>query len=199
MYEPSGSAHLTPLPGQPRPSCYRVPGLRIIAGEYPGHPSAAIARVKIRALLQAGVTLFLDLTEPGERPRYDHLLGEEALALDLEVRHQRYPVRDLGVPLHRRLMRDILETLDRAIVEERTTYLHCWAGVGRTGMVVGCLLRRSGASGDESLARLGDLWQTAAQSERYPRSPETDEQCAYVRDWPPKDETCSSSGPQRSS
>ena len=32
----------------------------------------------------------------------------------------------------------ILDSLDTAIADEHTIYLHCWGGIGRTGTVVGC-------------------------------------------------------------
>ena len=64
-----------------------------------------------------------------------------------------------------------------------TVYVHCWGGVGRTGTVVGCHLVRRGMTGDEALARVGELFTNMEKSSRRSRSPETDEQEAYVREW----------------
>jgi ADP-ribosyl-[dinitrogen reductase] hydrolase len=61
--------------------------------------------------------------------------------------------------------------------------VHCWGGVGRTGTVVGCHLVRSGLSGDEALARVATLFKSMEKSSRRHRSPETDEQEAYVCSW----------------
>ena len=37
-------------------------------------------------------------------------------------------------------MREILDCLDDALRSGRKVYVHCRAGIGRTGTVVGCLL-----------------------------------------------------------
>lgn len=183
MYVPSSSAQFIPVESERRPPWYRVPGVRIIAGEYPGHPDAAVTRIKLRALLQAGVTFFLDLTERDERPQYDTILRDEALAQEIEVLHVRCPLRDLAVPESQEEMSGILATLEHALADGHTIYLHCWAGVGRTGTVVGCFLTGAGVSGAEALSRLACLWQTVDQFDRYPRSPETNEQHEFVRRW----------------
>src|SRR5688572_20285195 len=48
------------------------PGL-LLAGEYPGAFDEAWARRKIRRMLEAGIRVFVDLTEEGELAPYDHL------------------------------------------------------------------------------------------------------------------------------
>ena len=58
--------------------------------------------------------------------------------------------------------------------------------MGRTGTVVGCyLMQRHGLSGDEALARIAEEWKGVAKSPRVPRSPETEEQAAFVRAYRP--------------
>ena len=53
-------------PAPPVADSYWVEPGRLIAGEYPSHWDETISRAKLRQLLQAGVTFFLDLTEEGE-------------------------------------------------------------------------------------------------------------------------------------
>jgi protein-tyrosine phosphatase len=61
-------------------------------------------------------------------------------------------------------------------------YVHCWGGVGRTGVVIGCWLARNGSMGESALLRLRQLWQHCPKS-RTRQSPETAEQEGYIIGW----------------
>ena len=169
---------------RPLPNSYWIEHRRFAAGEYPGDTNTAAAEQKLRALLTAGVDTFVDLTEldEGLKPYASILtrLGEE---LDIPVSHQRFPIRDVGVPLKRGQMRCILDAIDAARGQGRVVYVHCWGGIGRTGTVVGCWFVRHGYSGSDALAQLAELWRGVEKSRRRPRSPETPEQERYVRNW----------------
>ena len=80
-------------------------------------------------------------------------------------------------------MRAILDTIDSALGDGGKVYVHCFGGIGRTGTVVGCHLVRRGATGDDALARVAELWKSVEKYPHRPRSPETDEQADYVRSW----------------
>ena len=167
----------------PIPNSYRLLDGRLIAGEYPGDRHAGPAREKLGALLDSGVTCFLDLTEAHELRPYDAILAEEAEARGVHARHVRLPIADVSVPRAPDQMRVILDTIDAELQANGKVYVHCWGGVGRTGTVVGCHLVRSGMSGDEALARVSELFKSMEKYPRRRRSPETDEQDAYVRSW----------------
>jgi hypothetical protein len=81
-------------------------------------------------------------------------------------------------------MAAIIAAIDRAITEGGITYVHCWGGVGRTGLAVACWLQERGQTPDEALADLADKWRSCAKSERMPSSPETPEQVRWVQSWP---------------
>jgi protein-tyrosine phosphatase len=108
--------------------------------------------------LPPGVDFVVDLTEDGELPPYP-----------CEVEHRRMSIPDFGVPKDEE-MRRILDTIDDALEEGRTVFVHCRGGIGRTGTVIGCHLRRHGASAEEALEALGGR-------------PETEEQYAIIRRW----------------
>ena len=177
------------LPPRPFPNCYWVEPGRLLAGEYPGALAETTAQTKLRALLAAGLTRFVDLTEPAEQGAlaalqpYAPLLQAEAAAWGLAVTHTRLSIPDMGVPAEPAVMTAILDALDQALAEAAPVYVHCWGGIGRTGTVVGCYLVRRGFSGAEALAQLADWWRTVPKSAWHPRSPQTDEQRAYVLAW----------------
>jgi protein-tyrosine phosphatase len=166
----------------PHGNCYLV-APRLIAGEYPGGPNFASAQAKLGHHLDAGISYFLDLTETGELRDYADALGEESARRGVIALHRRMPIRDEGIPTTSAAMVAILDALDDAITGGNTVYVHCWGGIGRTGTVVGCWLVRHGMSGDEALAAIARHWEGVEKRWRQPRSPETDEQHAYVRAW----------------
>lgn len=174
---------------RPHSNCYWVRPGSLLAGEYPGDLDEAVAVGKLSALLGAGVTFFLDLTEPYEPGRvaplqpYLSLLQTEAAARALRVTHRRMSIQDYGLPRSPSEMSAILDTLDAAVAAGERVYVHCWGGIGRTGTVVGCYLVRHGLTGHAALAQLAEWWQTVEKSAWHPRSPQTDAQVAYVRHW----------------
>jgi predicted protein tyrosine phosphatase len=166
----------------PIPDSYWViPGL-LLAGEYPSALSDAKARRKLRALLDAGVRVFIDLTEAGEyglRP-YWPLVQELAAERGVTVTHRRLSIPDMcaAEPAH---MRTVLDTIDAAIAEGRPVYVHCYGGIGRTGTVVGCHMVRHGAAGEAALAEIARRRQGTPDG--YRQSPETEAQRKLVLAW----------------
>ena len=167
----------------PLENAYWVIDGRFAAGEYPGAWNRDEAAGKLRTLLRKGINHFIDLTEEGELESYAEIAEQEADRLDMEVVHERHPIVDVSVPRSSQQTACILDAIDAALYDGRNIYMHCWGGVGRTGTVVGCWLVRHGMTGDEALARVADWWRGVPKAYRLPRSPQTPEQCAYVRNW----------------
>jgi ADP-ribosylglycohydrolase len=171
----------------PLPHSHWIEPGRLLAGEHPAGADDQATRKRLAKLLDAGIDCFIDLTEPEEMASYESLLaaargGDQAAYL-------RRPIRDHGVPQSAAGMRLILETLERALAEGRSVYLHCRAGIGRTNLVAGCWLASRAGDGEAALERLNRAWRGNARSRRWPRIPETDEQADFVRRWaaPPGD------------
>jgi protein-tyrosine phosphatase len=152
-----------------------------LAGEYPGAADSEEARRRLRRFLRAGVRHFIDLTEVGELTPYADLLTEEAGS---GTSYERFPIRDVSVPDEPKTMTEIISAIDRAMAEGGITYIHCWGGVGRTGLAVACWLQERGQTPDEALEGLADKWRSCAKSQWKPSSPETPEQVRWVKEWP---------------
>lgn len=165
-------------------SYWVVPG-RVIAGEYPGDADSTKASRKVRQHLEAGVRFFVDLTEEGELIPYDDILASEASRLGIsKFEYRRFEIPDVSIPHSDELTASVLDAIDRGSRELPTVYIHCRGGVGRTGTIVGCYFKRHlGFSGDEALDTIAGLWECVDKSVKIPASPETPEQCDYVRTW----------------
>ncbi len=149
---------------------------QFMAGEYPGHRyNEAQTPLRLDALLEAGITTFIDLTEPHERVPYEPVLRERAGYYGIEIEYQRFSIGDFGIP-SKEYMRAILDTLHKALERGRKPYIHCWAGMGRTGTTVGCFLAETGLSGTEALLKVDQLCY-------YAPSPQTEGQKDFVRNW----------------
>ncbi len=153
-------------------SYWVIPG-RLLAGKYPGGKNLKEMERRLGPLLDAGFDGFLDLTEPGEVPGYENYLPES-------VRYVRKAITDHGVPRDAACMGEILAALDELLAAGRRVYVHCRAGIGRTGTVVACHLIEQGLAPEAALARLNELWLGSDRSDTWPEVPETDAQRDFI-------------------
>lgn len=151
-----------------RPPTIIEPG-RLIAGRHPCAVSPTEAADAVRHLAEEGVTLFVDLTQQGELEPYAAHVGPPA-------RYVSRPIRDFSIPTRAELVA-ILDEIDAELEAGGVVYVHCWAGCGRTGIVVGTWLVRHGADPGDALRRIADA--------RGLGCPQTLEQRRLVLDWTP--------------
>jgi hypothetical protein len=159
---------------KPIDNCYWVVPGKLLAGEYPIDRDPALAELKLKALLAAGVSAFIDLTGAGELKPYAGMIGAAV--------HQRFPIRDGEIPRSPAETAAALDAIDRHLDAGRLVYVYCLGGIGRTGVIIGCWLSRHGWNGQAALDRLRELWRECPKSARR-RSPETLEQEHYVLEW----------------
>lgn len=147
----------------PFPDSYWLEPGRIVCGEYPRDIDDPDDHESLRALLDAGVRLFIDLTEEGELKPYWAIVGVVARELGIDpatLEHRRFAIRDASVPRSEGDMRSILRALRSARHRGLISYIHCLGGRGRTGTVAGCMLSEIfGHHGEEALNRLTERWQ----------------------------------------
>jgi ADP-ribosylglycohydrolase len=163
-------------------SYWVIPG-RLLAGEYPVGREKKLSdagRARVQELIAAGISCFVDLTEEGECPPYQPLLPPT-------VSYLRHAIRDQRLPRQPEQMRRIQDEIAAVLAAGGTVYLHCRAGIGRTGMVAGCFLVEQGRDGERALRELNELWtQQCERAELWPVVPQTPEQAEYIRQWTPR-------------
>ncbi len=141
--------------------CYRIGEARIWGAEYPGDSIESLAKEKLAHAIRFGITHFIDLTQEGELPPYQHLLPKDG-----SVSYLRFPIRDAHAPKSiddvlalTKYIDDVLRNPQNAI------YLHCWGGVGRTATIAGCwYAMHYGTSYYTTISRLLVMWNQCLKS-----------------------------------
>jgi hypothetical protein len=147
----------------PHGDCYWVLPGRLLAGAYPA--------LVLEALLEAGIDSFVDLTRASDS------LAPYAAQAQGRARWVGHAITDYSVP-GVELMRRIVDTIDAELARGARVYVHCHAGVGRTGTAVGCWLVEQGLTGADALKLIAHKRQGLFGS-----SPETEAQREFVRHW----------------
>ena len=158
---------------------------QLLGGVYPGAADDVDARAKVEALTAAGITLFIDLTEPGEANHagvplasYEHLLKE----LDTGARRASIPVPDMTPPTEEQV-REAIRLIDEEVERGGRVYVHCWGGRGRTGSVLGCWLAER-RDVDDALDELNRIRDPQIDDDRdRERIPQTSAQRELVARW----------------
>ncbi len=169
---------------------YRLPGLPVIACEYPAHPfRVETTRAKLGVLAEAQVVRLVDLTTEADRllPYDVHLPLERDTGADWSPAIERFAIPDGGVPRSMPAFDRLIDTLARDAAAGIPIALHCWGGVGRTGMVAAALLVRFGWPVAEALAEVNRQWRRTPKVVRDHHAtrtaPETWDQRDFVERW----------------
>jgi hypothetical protein len=149
----------------------------LLAGEHPYGEDDADTRERLIRMRDAGVDYFIDLTQQNEMPEYAHLLAAN-------TKYLRSAIRDVEVPDEFAQMREIQSRIRAGLIFGRCIYVHCRAGIGRTGMVAGCYLAEQTLDGKAALAQLNSLWQQSERAKSWPKVPQTSKQARYIVRWP---------------
>ncbi len=144
------------------------PGVLAIA---PAPPPAPHLEKALHRWKKLGVTTILSLMSPGERPGWE---DEEDLSDRLGIHFAAIPVRDHSVPLPNEMqaISSVLEQMDRRLKAGERVVVHCFAGIGRSGMATAALLMVAGVPLQEAIERVSMA--------RGLRCPETEEQLEWL-------------------
>jgi len=154
---------------------------QFLAGEHPADADESATIVRLSALLDVGIRTFIDLTEEQEMAGYHQLLRTVAENRRIDFTLLRIPIPDRGVPWVETL-RCILDVIDCSVANANPVFVHCFAGIGRTGTVVGCYLQRHGlATSQDVLAQIAELRRRMPSGRE--ASPHTFEQVRMVENW----------------
>ncbi|MEW6712475.1 MAG: dual specificity protein phosphatase family protein [Candidatus Riflebacteria bacterium] len=161
---------------------YEVEPGKIYAGPIPSAADPGMILEVVRHPIEKwGVRTFINLMEEDEtnssgQPFNSYI--EAARSIDQSIEMLRLPIPDCTAPNHE-FMRKILDEIDSRLREGRPVYVHCWGGLGRTGVVVCCWLKRHGEADPlEKLRRL-----RACTNNSHRASPQSHDQYSLVKNW----------------
>jgi len=129
----------------------------------------------IRYLKMQGITKVLCLMEPLEMERLD-LQEEEKWCASEGLKFENFPITDHSVTGVDRV-RDLAKRLLQEIIAGEHLVVHCYAGIGRTGLVSSCILMEHGMNAEEAMALISQ--------KRQLKIPETKEQVEFVLAYTP--------------
>jgi len=160
----------------PRPhgNTYWLWAGHVLAGEHPGKEGEDLLPERLQLLAQMGITHFIDLTSSN-----DPLKPYQPLGGAVRINH---PITDFGVPSTAQ-MQVILRSMDEALAQGGKVYVHCRAGIGRTGTVAAAWLVNQGLNGQAALDLLLQKWQAVDKRLEEPHTPETEAQRQFVLAW----------------
>ncbi|PID49108.1 MAG: hypothetical protein CR991_08460 [Proteobacteria bacterium] len=102
---------------------------------------------------------------------------EEQLCQTLGLEFMQYPIRDRRAPTDQRSFKKIVTQLYSELRSGKNIAIHCYAGIGRTGVLSACLLIKDGMTPQEAVELLSQ--------KRGCDMPQTQEQYDFLIDYEP--------------
>ena len=82
------------------------------------------------------------------------LADEAALVASAALKFVSFPIHDYDVPASEHALRGLLDQLEQLLNNGQNVGIHCRAGIGRSSLVVACLLIDSGENSEASFQRI---------------------------------------------
>jgi protein-tyrosine phosphatase len=108
---------------------------------------------EVRRLREQGIDTLVSLLG-AEEVRVLRLEAEERVCREAGIDYRWFPIPDHSIPESMEEFRLLVEQLQRDLRSGKGVGAHCYAGIGRSCMLLACLLCLEGLSAQEAFARL---------------------------------------------
>jgi protein-tyrosine phosphatase len=129
---------------------------------------------EVNAWKMAGIDVVVSLLTPREVMELG-LQNEAQSCTDRGIRYFSYPIPDRQVPASRPTTLALIKDIDTWLKAGQGVAVHCWGGIGRSGLLAACTLVAQGFLPQVAFAVIGES--------RGIKVPETDEQQRWVEDF----------------
>lgn len=131
-------------------------------------PQAPQLERDLNQLRDLGIHKIVSLLEVSEAERLG-VVDESVMCERLGISFRQFPIRDHKTPVDPVKFRQLIDELEQELRAGQHIVVHCFAGIGRTGLVAGALLINDGLSMAAATDLLSDIRgsvvpQTHAQS-----------------------------------
>ena len=133
-----------------------------VSGEYINEEFVGFARL--------GINKIICLLEDWEQKELG-LASEEELCRENGIEYLSFPIPDRGLPKTNSAI-ILAEKLHEEICDGKHIAIHCRAGIGRTGIIAGAILLKSGKTSKEAFSLISDA--------RGVQVPDTEEQTNWL-------------------
>ncbi|MFZ1389535.1 MAG: protein-tyrosine phosphatase family protein [Thiolinea sp.] len=106
-------------------------------------PRPSVLAEDMTFYMDLGVNTMVCLLEKSEMIARGLAL-EERLCQELDLRFEHFPIPDRSIPSNVAAFRQLVDRLEAELKQGRQVAIHCYAGIGRTGVLAGSLLIRDG-------------------------------------------------------
>jgi protein-tyrosine phosphatase len=126
------------------PDIYRIKGIEPLQLAVMPRPRGGDSLAnEIQGLFRSGISTIVSMLEQQEARELE-LGNEEALCHDYGISFISFPVRDRGVPLTFQSLDALVAVIIEQLKAKRQVAIHCRAGIGRSGLLAGCVLTSLG-------------------------------------------------------
>jgi protein-tyrosine phosphatase len=105
-------------------------------------------RNEVEAWRLAGIGSVVSLLEASEIRELE-LREESVLCTEYGIEYRSFPIPDRGAPASLRELSALIDELHARLLAGKAVAIHCRAGIGRTGLVAGCLALRLGVASNK--------------------------------------------------
>lgn len=119
-------------------------------------PRANVLAEDLTYYLSLGIDTIVCLLEKPEMIARGLAL-EERLCRELNLRFEHFPIPDRAIPNNLAAFRLLVDKLELELRQGQNLAIHCYAGIGRTGILAGNLLIRDGMSPQEAIELMSEV------------------------------------------
>lgn len=109
---------------------------------------------EVRSWRAAGIDIVVSALMNEEIAELD-IAGEAAHCRANGIEYVSFPVADRGVPSSAKATVELVHSLEGKLAEGKNVAVHCRQGVGRSALLVACLLVASGMDSETAFERIG--------------------------------------------